>query len=113
MLLSTSISPYSLAAVAQGEAGVCGDEGMILVMWVAKNRGTLKGFYGHQRPTKHTVELATQVLKGEIDDPSKGAHYVYSFKDMKQRRVRIFTKKLTLTKVLDCGHGYGLKAYKP
>jgi len=85
-----------LARIAEGEAEVLGEEGMLAVMHVARNRvkddrfpddyeAVSKAFYGRKRreAKPETVTLALWFLtKPQGDDPTGGAIYAYGLADV-------------------------------
>lgn len=86
-----------LARIAEGEAEVLGEEGMLATMWVVRNRiqdarfpddyeAVSKAFYGRKRgeADRVAVELALEFLaKKQEDDPTKGALYAYGLADVR------------------------------
>lgn len=89
-----------LARIAEGEAEVLGDEGMLAVMWVARNRvkddrfpddyaAVSVAFFGCKDKAKpSTTALALGFLtKCQGDDPTGGAVYVFSLTDVRRLRL--------------------------
>ena len=86
-----------LARIAEGEAEVLGEEGMLAVMWVARNRvgddrfpndyeAVSKAFYGRRRGDAKfkIVTLALAFLaKPQREDPTGRAIYAYSLADVR------------------------------
>ena len=86
-----------LARIAEGEAEVLGREGMLAVMWTARNRvedarfpddyeAVSKAFYGRKRGAAkpEIVKLSLEFLvKEQGDDPTGGAVYAYGLADVR------------------------------
>jgi len=109
MVLATLLAPTTvasdgllgdaqiLARIAEGEAEVLGEDGMLAVMHVARNRvrdarfpddyeAVSKAFYGRTRgeAKPDVVELALGFLtKAQGEDPTNGAIYAFSLADVR------------------------------
>ncbi|MEM4218140.1 MAG: hypothetical protein QXZ09_08960, partial [Candidatus Methanomethylicaceae archaeon] len=67
------MNEYMIASIMVGEAGICGQLGMLAVAFVIMNRGGIDGFYGRGTPTQEAIQLASMVLHGSVEDPTHGA----------------------------------------
>lgn len=98
-----------------GEAGPS-DEERLAIAFALRNRGTLKGVYGHQEaPTASDYQKAGKAwhtaLNGLKNDPTHGADHWLSDWDLKNAKPRLtaFRFKMTETAYIGTTHFYRKK----
>lgn len=103
---------WTLADLIQNEAGVCGEEGMLAVAWVA-NRTSPSAWAG-ARKAERITEAAAYIAEHwmEYEDPTGGATFLFSLQDLKLSSVKKITAQHELVFSIDCVAGLGLRGYK-
>jgi len=100
----------SWAYIAMGEAGTCGVEAILAVLWmVSSGRNTV--WSGWQTPSFEVWMLAYSFQWLQLPDPTPTAHFMFSASDTRLPSVRRIIGHDPPLRIFECQNGLALYAF--